>query len=75
MMYWNDSGAWALLFMIPMMLVMWAVIALVALPWMRTDRHRPRLPVEQLDARLAAGEISVEEYRLRRAELDRRSAA
>jgi len=61
--------------MIPMRLVMWAVIASVALPWMRTDRHWPRLPVEQLDDRLAAGEISVGEYRLRRAELDRRSAA
>ncbi len=71
-----DGGwAWALLFMIQMMLVMWAVIALVALPWMRTDRRWHRLPVEQLDDRLAAGEISVEEYRLRRAELDRRSAA
>jgi len=57
--------------MVPMMLAMWAVIALVALPWLRTDDRRPRSPVEQLDERLAVGQIGVEEYRQRRAELDR----
>lgn len=75
MMYWNGGWAWALLFMIPMMLAMWAVIALVALPWLRTDDRRPRSPVEQLDERLAVGQIGVEEYRQRRAELDRDAAA
>ena len=72
MMFWNGNWAWAWL-MIPMMLAMWAVIALVLLPWVRTDRDRPRSPINQLDDRLASGEITVEEYRSRRDELERRN--
>ena len=71
MMFWNGNWAWAWL-MIPMMLAMWAAIALLVLPWMRTGRDRPRTPIDQLDDRLAAGEISVDEYRSRRGELERR---
>ena len=56
-----------------MMLAMWAVIALVILPWVQTDRDRPRSPINQLDDRLANGEITVEEYRSRRDELERRT--
>lgn len=73
MMYWNGSWAWAGLFMIPMMLAMWAAIALIVLPWMRTGRDRTGSPVDRLDDRLAAGDINVEEYRSRRDELERRS--
>ena len=73
MMFWNGNWAWAWL-MIPMMLAMWAAIALLLLPWMRTGRDRPRSPIDQLDDRLAAGEIGVEEYRSRRDELERRTS-
>ena len=72
MMFWNGGWAWAWL-MIPMVLVMWAVIALVVIPWMRTGRERHRSPIDGLDDRFAAGEISVEEYRSRRDELERRT--
>ena len=71
MMFWNDGWGWAWMFMIPMVLVVWAVIALVILPRMRTEQDQPRTPAEILEVRFAAGEISVEEYRERRAELDR----
>ena len=70
MMFWNGNGAWAWM-MIPMMLAMWAVIALVILPWVRTDRDRS--PFDQLNDRLASGEITVEEHRSRRDELERRT--
>ncbi|MEO5973974.1 MAG: SHOCT domain-containing protein [Ilumatobacteraceae bacterium] len=68
-MFWNDGWGWAWMFMIPMVLIMWAAIAFVVLPWMRTGRDQSRSPAEILEARFAAGEISVEEYRERRAEL------
>ena len=73
MMFWNGNWAWAWM-MIPMMLAMWAVIALVILPWARTDRNRPRSAIDQLDDRLASGGITVEEHRSRRDELERRTA-
>ena len=72
MMFWNGNWAWAWM-MIPMMLAMWAVIALLILPWVRTDRDQPRTPIDQLDDRLANGEITVEEHRSRRDELQRRT--
>jgi hypothetical protein len=40
---------------------------------MRTGPDRPLSPIGQLDERLAAGEINVEEYRARRDELEHRS--
>lgn len=69
MMNWNGGWAWVWL-MIPMMLVMWAVIALLVLPWLRTGRDQPQSPMARLDARLAAGEVTIEEYRARRSELE-----
>ena len=69
MMNWNGGWAWVWV-MIPMMLVMWAAIALLVLPWLRTSRDQPQSPVARLDGRLAAGEITIEEYRSRRNELD-----
>ncbi len=73
MMFWNDGGTWAWWAMLPTMLILWAAIALLFLPWMRTNRDVARPPLERLDDRLATGEISVEEYRERRTELDHRS--
>jgi len=64
MMNWNGGWAWAWL-MIPMMIAMWAVIALLVLPWVRASRVDPRSPIGRLDDRLAAGEITIEEYRAR----------
>ena len=74
MMNWNGGWGWMWL-MIPMMLVMWGVIALLVLPWLRTGREQTRSPMDRLDARLAAGEITVEEYRSRRLELEHRTPA
>ena len=59
--------------MVPMMLLMWALVAVVVLPWARSGRDRPLSPRERLDGRLAAGEISVDEHRTRRSELEQRS--
>lgn len=70
MMLWNGGWGWAWLFMFPMALIMWVAIALVVLPWMRTGRDN-RSPAEILETRFAAGEITLEEYRERRAELGR----
>jgi len=53
-----------------MMLVMWAVIALLVLPRVRTSRDQPQSPIARLDGRLATGEITIEEYRARRYELE-----
>lgn len=73
MMWWNGNSAWAWLFMIPMMALMWALIALVVIPWARHDSGPPVSPLERLDGRLAAGDIDVDEYRTRRAELEHHS--
>lgn len=73
MMWWNGNSAWAWLVMVPMMVLMWALIALVVIPWARNDSGRPVSPLERLDGRLAAGDIDVDEYRTRRAELEHHS--
>lgn len=72
MMWWNGSSAWAWLVMVPMMGLLWALVALVVIPWARhdSDSGRPVSPLERLDGRLAAGDIDVDEYRTRRAELE-----
>ena len=74
MMNWNGGWGWMWL-MIPMMLVMWGLIALLVLPWLRTGREQTGSPMDRLDARLAAGEITVEEYRSRRGELENHKPA
>ena len=74
MMNWNGGWGWMWL-MIPMMLVIWAAIALLVLPWVRTSRGQPRSPIGQLDDRLASGEITTEEYHARRNELEHPTAA
>ena len=72
MMNWNGGWGWMWL-MIPMMLVMWAVIALLVLPWLRTGRDQSKSTIGRLEERLAEGEITIEEYRSRRNELEHRS--
>lgn len=74
MMNWNGGWGWMWL-MIPMMLAMWGVVALLVLPWLRTGREEIRSPMERLDVRLAAGEITVDEYRSRRMELENHTPA
>lgn len=72
-MMWFDGGwGWAWLMMVPMLALTWALIALVVVPWTRSSNDRGPSPVERLDGRLADGDISVEEYRTRRAELEHR---
>ena len=73
MMWWNGSWAWMWIAMGPMMLLLWALIAMVLMPWVRAGRDPPVAPRELLDRRLAVGEISVDEHRTRRSELERRS--
>ena len=73
MMWWNGSWKWMWIAMVPMMLLMWALIAMVLLPLARSGRDRHLSPREQLDRRLADGEISVDEHRTRRSELEDRS--
>lgn len=70
MMWWNGTWTWVWIAMVPMMLLMWALIAAVVLPWVRAGRDRSPTPRERLDRRLAAGEISVEEHRRLRSELE-----
>lgn len=73
MMWWNGGWMWMWIAMVPMVLLMWALIAMVFLPWARSGSDRPLSPRERLDGRLAAGEISVDEHRTRRSELEQRS--
>lgn len=73
MMWWNGSWMWMWFAAVPMMLLMWALVALVVLPLLRDQRGRPASARERLDERLAAGEISVGEHRARRSELERPS--
>ena len=73
-MMWFDGGwGWGWLLMVPMMALMWVLIAMVVLPWTRSGNERETSPVERLDERLANGDISVEEHRARRTELQHRS--
>ena len=74
MMNWNGGWGWMWL-MIPMMLAVWALVALLVVPWLRTGREQTRSPMDRLDARLAAGELTVEEYRSRRRELENHTSA
>jgi len=71
MMGWN--GGWAWLMMLPLVLLLWALIALVLVPWTRTRSALALSPLQRLDERLAAGDIGVEEYRSRRTELEPRT--
>lgn len=71
MMWWNGSWAWAWLVMVPMMVAMWTVAIWAITRWTR-DSNGSSTAVDQLDRRLAAGDIDVDEYRSRRAELERR---
>lgn len=72
MMWWNGSWTWAWLVMVPMMIAMWGLLIWVVTRWTRDPNSRSPSPTERLDGRLAAGDIDVEEYRARRAELERR---
>ena len=74
MMNWNGGWGWMWL-MIPMMLAVWAFAALLVVPWLRMGREQTRSPMDRLDARLAAGEVTVEEYRSRRLELESHTSA
>lgn len=69
MMYWNGWG-W-LWIGVPMMVLM-----AVAMMWMMRSGHGGSYPQtrpdEELDRRLAAGEITTEEYRTIREDLRRR---
>ena len=71
MMWWNGGWGWMWLFMVPM----WALVAWAIVHFARNGRVGPAEtvgPLGTLDGRLAAGEITVEEHRARRAELERR---
>ncbi len=74
MMHWNGGWGWMWL-VIPMMFVMWAAIALLVLPWVRTNRGQSRSPIDTLDDRLASGEITIEEHHARRDELEHHAAS
>ena len=73
MMWWDGSWMWMWFAAVPMMLLMWALIAAVVMPLLGDQRGRPASPREQLDRRLAAGEITVDEHRMRRSELEYKS--
>jgi len=45
MMWWNGSWTWLWIAMVPMMALMWALIALVLVPLARNGRDRPLLHV------------------------------
>lgn len=68
--YMHDAGTGTWLAMIAGMLLFWGLIAWVAVILVRgrdTDRDRDAVPAtELLDRRLAAGEITVEDYEARR---------
>ncbi len=73
MMWWNGSWTWMWFAMVPMMVLMWALIAAVVMPLVRNQRDRVPSARDRLDERLAAGDISVDEHRARRSELEHRS--
>jgi len=73
-MYWDGAHWWAWLpmslFMIAIWgLLIWAVVRLLG-EW-RPGRPHRSTPLEILDERLARGEIDIDEYRERRASLER----
>ena len=59
--------------MVPMMALVWAVIAMVVIPWARNGPDRASSPLERLDGHFVDGDISVDEYRTRRTDLEYRS--
>lgn len=71
MMWWNGSWAWAWLVMLPMMVAMWALVVWAVSHWPRAGAGSVTA-LDRLDARFAAGDIGVDEYRERRTELERR---
>lgn len=73
MMNWNGQWAWAWM-MIAMMLVIVALVAVFVLPRSGTTHDRSHSPIDRLEERLAAGEITIEEYRAFRSELEHRSS-
>ena len=58
-MWFDEDWGWMWLAMVPMMALMWALIALVVIPLARNGTDRAPSPLEQLDGRLAAGDISL----------------
>lgn len=64
-------GGW--IAMVVGMVLFWALVIVGVVwlirtaPWAPGERHKPDSAIEVLDRRFAAGEISVEEYRERRA--------
>jgi len=73
MMWFNGGWGWMWLAMLPTIAFFWALIAMVAIPLVRNGTDRAPSPLERLDGRLAAGDISVDEYRTRRTELEHQS--
>lgn len=73
MMWWNGSWMWMWFGVVPVMLLMWALTVVLVMPLLRDRRDGPASPRERLDERLASGEISVDEHRIRRSALARRS--
>ncbi len=73
MMWFNGGWGWMWLAMVPMMALMWVLIAVVVVPWARSETDRAPSALERLDGRLAAGDIGVDEYRTRRTELEHHS--
>ena len=69
MIDWHDMSGWDWAWMAGMMMfwiaiVVGVVVAAVAL--LRHDRTKQPTPLEDLDRRLASGEIDVDEYERRR---------
>lgn len=71
-MMWWDAGHWY--WGVAMMIVFWGLVAALIYMAFRGSRDEARPPKarELLDERFAKGELSEEEYELRRAALDRR---
>lgn len=71
MMWWNGGWGWAWLFMVPTMVIVWALVIWAIGRWARAGGPSSAA-LDQLDERLAAGELDLDEYRSRRRELERR---
>ena len=71
-MMWWDAGHWY--WGVAMTTVFWGLVAALIYMALRGSRDEARPPKarELLDERFAKGELSEEEYELRRAALDRR---
>lgn len=73
MMNWNGGWAWAWM-MTAMMLVIVGLVAAFILPRAGTTHDRSHSPIDRLEERLAAGEITIGQYRSYRSELEHRSS-